>query len=170
MKFKIFLLLAMLCSTLFCSGQNIPSVIKWDWLLGEWVGEGSGQPGQGGGKFTFSAGLDGKIIMRNGHTEFPAAAGKPESVHNDLMIIYLDPTDRKDRAAYFDNEGHTIFYSVNYSENEIVLTGDKIPDSPVFRLIYTKLDSVTVNTRFEMSMDGNRFVPYIEGKSRKVVK
>jgi hypothetical protein len=168
MRSLIILLLLLFSFGIFCSGQ--PSVNNWSWLMGEWAGEGSGKPGQGEGKFTFTTDLDGKIITRKSHTEFPAADGKPKVIHDDVMIIYTDPADKKDRAVYFDNEGHTIFYFVNCTENEIILTSDKIPDSPVFRLVYTKIGSETVNTRFEMSMNGGNFVPYIQGKSRKVQK
>lgn len=79
----------------------------------------------------------------------------------------MDITGSPNKAIYFDNEGHTINYTVFYSEKSIVLTSDKIPGSPVFRLIYTSLDKKTVNTRFEISQDGENFMPYIEGKSKK---
>ena len=39
---------------------------------------------------------------------------------------------------------------------------------PVFRLTYTLLDNETINTKFEMSQDGEKFTTYIEGKSKKV--
>ncbi len=35
---------------------------KWNFLIGEWVGEGNGQPGQGEGKFSFQTDLDGKAF------------------------------------------------------------------------------------------------------------
>jgi len=63
---------------------------KWNWLLGEWQGEGSGQPGQGGGTFTFAFELDKKIIVRKSSTEFPATENRPKFVYQDLMIVYLD--------------------------------------------------------------------------------
>ena len=50
----------------------------------------------------------------------------------------------------------------------IVLTSEKIPNAPIFRLTYTLLDDNTVNTKFEMSQDGENFMTHIEGKSKKV--
>jgi hypothetical protein len=140
---------------------------KWDWLMGEWKGEGFGQSGQGSGTFSFSFDLDRNIIIRKSHCEYPATQSKPSIIHDDLMIVYLNVTGSPGKAIYFDNEGHTISYIITYSEKSIVMTSDKIPDTPVFRLVYTLLDRETINTRFEMSQDGDKFMPYIEGKARK---
>ena len=148
--------------------QSTHSWDRWNWLLGKWQGKGSGQPGKGSGTFTFTLDLDGRIIVRKNHTEYPASGNKAAVVHDDLMIIYPDPVEHKDRAVYFDNEGHTIFYSVSCSDTSIVLTSDKIPDNPVYRLVYTLIDNETVNIGFEMSRDGSSFTPYLEGKSRRV--
>ena len=107
-------------------------------------------------------------MVRKSHSEYPATANKPKVIHDDLMIIYLGDTGIASKAIYFDNEGHTINYSITYSDKSIAFTSDKIPNVPVFRLTYSLLDDATVNTKFEMSQDGEKFMTYIEGKSRKV--
>lgn len=53
MKAKLILTLAFIGFLASCFGQQNTSWNKWNWLMGEWVGEGSGQPGQGGGTFSF---------------------------------------------------------------------------------------------------------------------
>lgn len=151
-----------------CSSQNAPDWDKWTWLLGEWTGEGSGEPGQGTGIFSFSFDLDSNILVRKSHSEYPAASGNQKIVHDDLMIVYPDAIDEKTRAVYFDNERHTIFYTVTFSPDNIIMTSDRTGNSPVFRLVYTRLDEKIVNTRFEISQDGIKFVAYVEGKSKKV--
>jgi len=142
---------------------------KWKNLIGEWVGEGSGQPGQGGGTFSFQTDLDGKILVRKSHSEYPAAQNKPAVIHDDLMIIYLDFSGTPSKAIYFDNEGHIINYSIAYSDRSIVLTSDEIQNLPVFRLTYALTDNKTVNVKFEISSQGNQedFKTYVEGKSKK---
>ncbi len=82
--------------------------------------------------------------------------------------MYLDFSGNPSRAIYFDNEGHTINYSISYADKSIVLLSDKIPNVPLFRLTYTLLDDETINTKFETSQDGEKFVTYIEGKSKKI--
>lgn len=166
MNTKIILTIAFFGFLTTCFGQQSISWTKWRWLIGEWVGEGSGQPGQGGGTFTFKPGLDDKILIRESHSEYPAAGNKPRVIHNDLMIIYPDFTGNPLKAIYFDNEGHTINYSITYADKSIALTSEKIPNVPVFRLTYTLLDNKMVNTKFELSQDGEKFSTYIEGKSK----
>ncbi len=140
---------------------------KWEWLLGEWVGEGSGQPGEGGGTFVFAFDLDKKVIVRKSHSEYPASESKPAVIHNDLMIAYLDFKGHPSKAIYFDNEGHIINYTITYADKSIVFMSDKIQNVPIFRLTYTLLENGTINTKFEMSQDGEKFTVYIEGISKK---
>lgn len=86
------------------------------------------------------------------------------------MIIYPDYSDAPSKAVYFDNEGHTIFYSATFGEKSIILTSEKVQNKPIFRLTYTLLPSGLVNTKFEMSQDGQKFMTYIEGNSKKINK
>jgi len=154
-----------LISTSF--SQQKPTWDQWNWLTGEWVGEATGQPGIGGGTFSFKTDLDQNVLIRKSHSEYLATADKPKIIHNDLMIVYPDFSGIPSKAIYFDNEGHTINYSIGYSDKTIILTSDKIPNIPVFRLTYSLLDKETINTKFEMSQDGEKFFTYIEGKSKK---
>lgn len=165
-KFFLLLVFSFLISTSFAQ-QNLPWK-DWSWLIGEWQGEGGGQPGQGGGTFSFNTDLDGKILVRKSHSEYPASGNRPATIHNDLMIVSLDYSGVPTKAIYFDNEGHTINYTISYAPNTIVLISEKIANAPVFRLTYTLLDNQMVNTKFEMSRDGEKFMTYVEGKSEKV--
>lgn len=168
MKIKVILTIAFFEILTTCLGQQNPTWDKWSWLIGDWAGEGSGQPGVGGGTFTFKTDLDMKILVRNSHSEYPASGTRPMLIHNDLMIIYPDYMGNPVKAIYFDNEGHTINYSISYLDQSIELTSDKILNFPVFRLTYTLLENGMVNTKFEMSQDGEKFSTYIEGKSKRM--
>lgn len=151
-----------------CFSQDKSQVNEFDWLIGEWKGEGDGKPGQGEGSFSFQFDLDNKILVRKSHTEFPSKDNSP-TIHEDIMIIYPDFSGDLSNAIYFDSEGHTINYSVTTSGGSIVFLSEKIAvDVPIFRLTYTLLNKNTVNTKFEMSQDGITFTTYIEGKSNKM--
>lgn len=150
-------------------GQLHTNWEKWNWLIGEWRGEGSGEPGQGEGTFNFKPDLDNKILVRRSHTQFPLSANQQGMIHNDLMIIYPDDSGNPVKAIYFDNEGHTINYSITYNDRSIILTSDKIPKVPIFRLSYQLLPNKMVNTKFEISHDGVQFKTYLEGKSIKTI-
>ena len=150
---------------------SIAQTNTWDkckWLIGDWVGEGSGKPGEGKGWFSLKEDLSGKVLVRKNHSEYPAANGKPETIHDDLMIIYTDNNGDPSKAVYFDNEGHNINYSISYTGTTIIFMSDKIPNAPVFRLTYTAINTDTVGIKFEMSQDGEKFMTYTDGKcSRK---
>jgi len=149
-------------------GQQNTIWSKWKWLIGEWKGEGSGQPGKGEGKFTFNLSLGEKILVRKSHSEYPAVKDKPKISHEDLMIVYLDFTGNTSRAIYFDNEGHVINYTISNTDSSITLVSDKIANVPVFRLSYSLLNNKTINVKFEISQDGEKFINYLEGRSIKI--
>ena len=150
--------------------QNTDKWDHWNTLVGEWRGDGEGQPGSGAGTFSIQFDLNKSILVRKGHTEFPPAEGKEAVVHDDLMIIYPDHSGVVNKAVYFDNENHVINYSIIYGDHTIVFTSEAIPGVPVFRLTYELLDSSTINIKFAMASPGKpgEFMTYVEGKSRKI--
>src|SRR5581483_8606411 len=77
-------------------------------LLGEWEGEGTGQPGKGSDGFLFAFDLDRKILVRKNRNDIPATATHPATAHQDLMVIYREEPAKPTRAIYFDNAGHVI--------------------------------------------------------------
>lgn len=168
MKMKLVLFVALFAIASVSSGQQKSACDNWNWLMGNWAGEGGGQPGQGGGKFSFSINLDSNIIVRKSHSEYPATENKPAVKHDDLMVVYKDTAGNLSKAIYFDNEGHVINYTITYAAKSIVLASEKIPGDPAFRLTYSLLDNEIVETKFEISPDGEKYVMYIQGKSKKV--
>ena len=164
---KLYLLIILLILSAGAYGQQTSTWAKMTPLFGEWKGEGSGEPGQGAGGFTFKLDLDGKVLVRKAHTEYAATADKPAAHHDDLMVVYLD-SGSPSKAVYFDNEGHVLNYSITYSDKKIVFLTDKAANAPIFRLSYTLLDPDTVDVTFEMSPDGLKYMMYAEGKCKRV--
>lgn len=141
---------------------------KYAFLIGDWVGEGNGQPGQGTGYFSIRPDLDARILVRKNHTEYPATPKKDAFTHDDLMIIYADRPGELSKAIYMDNEDHTIHYTITFSDDQktIVFTSTATEGGPAFRLSYTQLDAATLTLKFEIAPPGNPVVfnPYLEGK------
>jgi hypothetical protein len=169
MKLPIMLLLAFLTTNCFSQPSN-DTWSRYKWLIGEWIGEGSGNPGQGKGGFSLKEDLSGKVLVRHNHSEYPAANGKPAFIHDDLMVVYNDLNVNVPKAIYFDNEGHTINYSILFSDKTITFLSDKIPNVPVFRLTYTSVDSHTIDIKFELSQDGEKFTTYTTGRCKRISK
>jgi hypothetical protein len=107
-------LATMLAVSAHISNAQTPST-SWgplDFLLGDWVGEGSSEAGPGSGVASFHVDLQKRVIVRTNHAEYPAAKERPAYVHDDLMIIYRESKNEPFQAIFFDNEGHVIRYVV----------------------------------------------------------
>lgn len=142
---------------------------RWQFLMGEWVGEGTGEPGEGTGGFTFALDLQEQILVRKNMALYPATTDRPAFRHDDLLIIYQqgDAT----RATYFDNEGHVISYHVAFSENErgVIFVSESVPSEPRFRLTYEKEGEAKVSIRFEIAPPGklDEFAIYLNAQAHR---
>jgi hypothetical protein len=141
---------------------------NWDafrFLLGDWVGEGTGTPGEATGGFSFTFDLEGKVLVRRNRADYPATKDKPAYSHTDLMVIYQE--DQATRAIYFDNEGHVIHYTVSFSKDQNALTflGDPSPSAPRFRFTYNKVKNGGMTFQFDIAPPGKPegFTKYLEG-------
>ena len=169
---NIILVLILLMSNLSLSAKQTAKVVTWDswkFLLGEWIGEGGGNvPGQGTGGSKFYLDLQDRILVRTNFSEFPATKDRPAFSHNDLMIIFQESGTV--RAVYFDNEGHVIYYTAEFSEdyNTLTFTSDIKPSEPRFRLIYLK-EGAKLKLKFEIAPPGKPegFSTYIESVMKK---
>lgn len=142
---------------------------SWGMVLGEWVG-GNGSPEQGRGTFSFSPDLQGTVLVRKSHGDYPATAGRPAFSHDDLTIVYLEP-DGVYRAIYFDNERHMIRYSVEFSADSTCLTflSDTTAPGPAFCLTYRAAGRDSLHITFAIAAPGSprHFAPYREGDARR---
>ena len=132
-----------------------------------WTGEGTGQQGAGTGAFSFTPDLQGKILTRHSFAEYPAAAGKPASRHDDLMIVYHDGGTRDLRAIYFDSEDHIIRYFAKAMPDGVAFVSEGNPDEVRYRLTYTSTGKDTLRLRFEVAAPGKDFATYLEAGARR---
>ncbi len=141
----------------------------WKFLIGEWYGEGSGQPGQGIGGYTFSPDLQGAILVRKNYAHYPPTKDRPEYTHDDLMVVYYE--HNKPEAIYFDNEKHVIRYTVEFSKDSssVIFLSDVLPSSPRYRLTYMKAGENQVRITFEIAPADKpeAFSRYIESVARR---
>ncbi len=147
-----------------------PDWSAFQFLLGEWTGEGIGNPGQGNGIFTFSLDLQDHILIRRNQSDYPETKTHAAFSHNDLMVIY-QAIGQPVRATYFDNEDHIIQYRTKISENgkSIAFISDSLPGQQRFQLTYTSLsdDSLLITFEIAPSDKPNNFSRYLEGRAHK---
>jgi hypothetical protein len=137
MKFAV--LFALLAAPALHAQSTAPPFESLRFLVGNWTGDGTGQPGAGQGEFSFNAELDGKVLVRRSYNQL---ASGPR--HEDLMIVYLDGGPR---AIYFDSEGHVIHYTVSVPSPGTAVFESK--EAPGYRLSYA-LEGKKLNGKFEV--------------------
>jgi hypothetical protein len=147
--------------------QGKPNWDGWKFLIGEWTGEGAGDPGQGTGGFKFELQLNEHVLVRQNHAEYPATKDKPAYSHQDLMVIH--PEEPGWSAIYFDNEGHVISYSVEFRAEggSVVFTSIEPASAPRYMLTYTKQGTDKVGIEFAIAAPGKPFTPYIHAAARR---
>jgi len=153
---RSFVLLPLLMGlVLSASGQNAPprGCAGWDSLIGAWDADPDPASPGSTGYSTFSRDLQSKVIVRKNRAEYPATKYKPATVHDDLMVIYDDPTTQDRRAIYWDNEGHVIRYRTTVSPDGCTITFVTEPGAagPQYRLTYIARESDAVAGKFEMA-------------------
>jgi hypothetical protein len=171
--FPLIIILIILLSPFSFSQQSAKNIVwdNWKFLIGNWEGEGSGKPGEGRGFFSFKFDLEEKILIRRNHSEYPATKNNPAIIHDDLLIIYKDFPGNPDKSIYFDNEGHVINYSINFSKDStVVFTSEIIPKAPRFRLSYilSGVDGVKIIFEIAPPDKPETFSKYLEGFAHKI--
>jgi hypothetical protein len=151
--------------------QSYPSWGPLEFLLGEWSGTGSGNPGEVvAGKSSFTFDLDKHILVRKSQAELAARPGeKTGSLHFDLLIISPGAGEVKYRGVYFDNEGHVIQYRISCTEKPqtALFESEATGGGPRFRLIYTVLPDGLLNVEFQIARPGGEFQVYTKGVLKK---
>lgn len=135
-------------------------------LIGQWTGEGSGQPGAGTGAFSFTPDLQGKVLLRRSFAEYPATGGKPPSRHDDLMVVYHGEAGAL-RAIYFDSEDHVIRYTGTGTAAGVAFVSDGKPDEVRYRLTYAATGKDTLTLEFEIAAPGKDFSRYLDAGARR---
>jgi hypothetical protein len=139
-----------------------------EFLVGAWEGAGGGAPGEGSGGFSFAKELQGRVLLRTSHANYPAVGGRPAFRHDDLMVIYADGAALK--ADYYDSEGHVIRYRVQpRAEGDVVFLGEAAASSPRYRLTYRLTPEQLLEGRFEIAPPATpeAFKPYLTWSARR---
>ena len=162
---KILCLAIMFPLCLVASEQDESDLWKpFQFMIGDWVGGGSGDPGEGTGRFSLAPDLNKKVLIRRNHADYPAKSGQPQAAaHDDLMVIYPQGGTGGFRAEYFDSEGHVIHYAVSFHDHKIVFESDAATGGPRFKLVYEMKSTDVLGIEFEMAPPNQDYHPYLTG-------
>jgi hypothetical protein len=134
----------------------------WAPLIGEWEADAAG-PGGATGSFVLALELEGRVLVRKNHADYPKTSERPASRHEDLMVIYREGDATK--AAYWDNEGHVIRYVATADKGKsFSFVSEPAAGQPRFRLSYALTSPKALSLRFEIAPPNtpDQFKPYIQ--------
>jgi hypothetical protein len=154
-----------LCLPLARASDQTDPWARIAFLVGEWEGVGSGSPGQAIGGTTFGFELGRKVLVRRNWAKYPPRPGESQGTdHEDLMIVYPAGGGVSLRAAYFDNEGHVIFYKTSFpADGEGVIFESEPGPGPRFRLAYERRPDGSLENVFSVAAPGEEFKVYARG-------
>ena len=174
MSFKTTLAAILLAVVSSAHAQQTSNSWKdFDFLLGEWTWSGGGHPGQAtAGRSTFQPDLNGTVLKRTVHLEYPASQQRAAFSHDDLLYVYRDPADGNLRAIFFDNENHVIRYAVTVSQDSVTFLSDAAPSGTRARMTYTRVGPDSVTEKFELAPPGkpDEFTKYVEFVAKRTNK
>ena len=170
--------LVILVLVAFSSAQALqPPSKAWkdfDFVLGSWTWSGGGQPGQANGTSTFEPDMNGTVLLRKVHLEYPASKERAAFAHDDLLYVYHDPQDNSLHAIFFDNEDHVIRYAVTVAPggDSIQFLSDAAPSGTRARMTYTRVGPDSVKEKFELAPPGkpDQFATYVEFVAKKIAE
>ena len=167
----VIVLLALSYCALAQNSQVDDPWAPFEFLIGNWSGSGSGQPGEiVAGSTSFSFKLGQNILIRNNKAEYaPKPGEKSGAVHEDLMIVYRQTGESQFRAIYFDNEGHIINYRVTFPDKQhsVVFESDASDKAPRFRFVYEMEPDGQLSGEFLIAPPGGEFKTYTKGKVKR---
>lgn len=122
------------------------------------------------GMVSFAFELNGKVLVRRNLTELSPISGEgPSQFHEDLLLVYQEQGDASLKAIFFDNEGHTIHYSVTVpSPSRVVFESLGGGKALRFRLTHALSADGTLSTELATAPPGGEFKVYTQGVTRKV--
>ena len=164
MKIKHLILVALLMLFFSVNAQEADKWENWKPFIGNWSGEGNGIPGEGTGSFSFAFDLKENILVRK--SDYNYLGDKIYTTFSDVMVIYL-VNGTPSKAIFFNDDGFSRIYSISYSDKTITLISEKLPLTPIFRLIYTIIDDSNIALKFEIARDGVNFTTYSEETGKK---
>lgn len=167
---KKILLLFLLCLPLASLGQEAKPIDVWNplaFMIGDWKGQGSGEPGTGSYERSYRFIFNGKFIeVHNKSAWAPTAANPKGEVHEDLGYISYDKARKTFVLRQFHIEGFVNQYrleSISPDGSKIVFVSEAIENIPAgwrARETYQKTSDDEFSESFDLAPPGQEFSVY----------
>ena len=174
---KIFLFICWLFPFI-AAAQNTVKVDPWipfKSFIGEWNGQGGGEPGTGTYERNYNFILNNKFIeVRNKSTYPPTASNAKGEIHEDLGYISYDRNKKTFRLRQFHIEGFVNQYlldSISPDQKTIIFVTESIENIPAgwkAKENYRILSEKELEETFELAEPGKGYEVYSKVLLKKV--
>ncbi len=144
-------------------------------FLGEWRGEGGGEPGTGTYERSYALTLNGNFIeIRNKSTYLPTDKNPKGEVHEDIGYIFYDKGRKTFLLRQYHIEGFVNEYaleSISPDKKTLVFVTESIVNIPKgwrARETYRLLDDGKLEETFDLAPPDKPYAPYSRVMLRKI--
>jgi hypothetical protein len=156
------------------AGQFSPSDawVNMRFLVGNWEGTSTGEPGNGKATRTYEFVLGNKFLLVRNKSTYPPQEKNPKGeVHEDWGMVSYDSARKKLVFRQFHGEGFVNQYiDQSQSRQEIIFASEVIENLPRgyrARETYRILNADEFVERFELAQPGRDFETYSETRFRR---
>ena len=160
----------LLISAAMARGDDAPQGLKrLDFLLGEWRGTSSGEPGNGTIERSCVKALNDRFIeCRTTTTYPPQEKNKKGEVHVDRGFYSYDKAAKKLRLRQFHGEGFVNSYTEAAPLVFLTVEIENIPQGWRARETYEQVSPDAWSERFDLAEPGKEFALYSSSKLQRV--
>lgn len=146
-----------------------PGIARLDFMVGEWRGTSSGEPGEGKVERVCTKALNDRFVeCRTTVTYPPQPKNKKGEVHVDRAFYSYDKASRKLRLRQFHGEGFVNTYSESAALVFETVEIENIPPGWRARETYEHPSAGAWTERFELAAPGKGFTLYSASSLQRV--
>jgi hypothetical protein len=166
---------AILLLTALCASAAEPDGISaMAWILGDWIGKGTGEPGQSSSERHARKVLGDRFVRVEGRSEYARQESNPNGeVHVQTDMWGYDRARKILTLRQFDSLGFASTYVLDTdasTSSRWVLNAEQLENVPKgwrARYIYVLTSGEEYEETLELDMDGKGFQPYVTNRFRK---
>lgn len=172
--------LALFLIGLSLASSSVPAespsrLAAFQWLIGDWVGVGQGEPGTSATERHVEAFLDGRYLHVRGRSVYPKQEGNPNGeIHQQLDLWSHDLSRDVLVLRQFDNLGFVSTYVLDKaasSSERLVLVAEHLENVPRgwrARYTYRLKPPNEYHEMLELDSNGRGFEPYVSNRFLRV--
>jgi len=147
---------------------------RLSWLIGDWAGEGKGEPGSSNSERHATLVLEGRFLRVEGRSLYARQPANPKGeLHVQTDMWGYDRERKALTLRQFDSLGFASMYVLDNtasSSTRWVLNAEQLENVPKgwrARYVYSLISATVYEETLELDTDGKGFKPYVSNRFMK---